>query len=122
MRNNGKTADLTSNAHRASDRPAAASGSRPPIPAAVALTDDGRVVVRELLVTSRDVFDYLQRGEESDRVRLLTEAIESGVYCRERASQVNGLDFVRQQAQLVTSVIARLPIEDVLRSTASAAA
>ena len=109
MRNNSTTT-INCEAHLVNDKPVVKTGSTPDSPGVVTLTDDGHVLVRGLSITSRDVFDYLNQKEESQRVRLLIEAIETGIYCLERASQVHGLDFVRQQVQIVTGEMAKLPM------------
>lgn len=81
------------------------------------LSDVGTVHVNDLIIDRRDVHAYLERSAEPDKARLLIEIIETGVYCLERATQVQGMDFMRQQTELAIAEMAKTPsrIEQELR-------
>lgn len=115
MRNNGTQGG---DAGRAGDgKPAPVAPPRPTTAGAIEITATGHVLVRQLLIDRRPVAEYLQRAEPPEWPRLLIEAIEIGVGCLERASQVNGLDFVRQQVQFLAAEIGKIPagVEQELR-------
>lgn len=109
MRNNGTQVGAVGRAGDGKTAPVAEPG--PTTAGAIEITATGHVLVRQLLIDRRPVAEYLQRAEPSEWPRLLIEAIEIGVGCLERASQVHGLDFVRQQAQIVAGEMSRLPAQ-----------
>lgn len=75
--------------------------------------DDGQVLVEQLLIPSREVAGYLEKFPELDRPQSLSRAAEVGVFCLERASASQDLEFVRrqldQQLRLVTTALEKLP-------------
>jgi hypothetical protein len=73
----------------------------------------GQVLVKDLVIASREVADYLKEVSEPDRARTLVRATEVGVFCLERAVASRDLDFVRQQLdqqlRLVTAELEKIP-------------
>ena len=87
-------------------------------PKSIEIRDTG-IQIKHLDIPSKDVAEFLRRIPESERVLTLTHAIEVGVFCLERASAGQDLDFVRRQIQdLLNSVqgaVEKIP-EDTQKS------
>ena len=63
------------------------------------------VFIRELVITRRDIVDFLTAVPEAEREALAVQAFEVGVFCLERARTGASLDFVRREVdRLLVSV------------------
>ena len=62
----------------------------------IALSTDS-VLINDLLITRREIFDFLAAVPEAEREAVVIQAFEVGVFCLERARTGPGLDFVRME-------------------------
>src|SRR5438128_533056 len=66
---------------------------------------ESSVQVAGLLISRKEVADYLRRFAEEEREGKLLRAIEVGVFCLERASAAQDMEFVRHRIELMLNEV-----------------
>lgn len=67
-------------------------------PGSISILETG-IRISDLEVPRKDVADFLRSASEGERDNTLVRAIEVGVFCLERASTAQDLEFVRRQVE-----------------------
>jgi hypothetical protein len=68
----------------------------------------GLVCIEGLELSAKHVVQYLDRYPEDERPQALVRATEVGVFCLERASHAQELDFVRERCEAVVHDVTRV--------------
>src|SRR5229473_1708380 len=68
---------------------------------------DAAVHLHDLLIPRKSVADFLRQVAPDERETRFIEAVEVGVFCLERASAAQDLDFVRSQVHSILEQVER---------------